>query len=196
MTGGDDWRKVPDDEELTTDRIRMLLLISRFSSPSTGKDERERWFKEMPLMTLITRGIWQGVFKKYDVSPTLIEYMGIMRFATVSKEGEDDVSDLCRLGMVDKLKLATKHHYYVSAFRVTDKGLTAIKDVPFDHHKAVNKLIHCEECEGRVVVITRKDSPYLFCRKCGKETRVPIFDIEEVPYVTSPVFTSIWLPPR
>lgn len=46
---------------------------------------------------------------------------------------------------------------------------------------------------GKVDVI-KSDNPYLWCRKCDAEEELHFLDIEEVPYVTSPVFPEIWLP--
>jgi hypothetical protein len=46
-----------------------------------------------------------------------------------------------------------------------------------------------------VDIEAREDAPYLICIKCGAEEKVAIFDIEEVPYVSSPNFTEIWNPP-
>jgi hypothetical protein len=184
------------DNGLTVDRIRLLILISRFSNPSQRKDEEERWFKEIPLISIISWGIWMGAFKRYDLAPTLVEYMGEMRFATVSKEGEDDVNDLRRMRMVERLKLATKQHFHVSAYRITDDGMKVVMDADPKHVAAIDKLTKCPKCKGDVEVTARPDSPFIICRDCDYEERIPIFDIEEVPYVTSPEFTEIWNPPE
>ena len=182
------------DDELTADRLRLLILIARFSKPARTKDDHERWMKKMPLLSMVARGIHMGMFKDFDLHATLVDYLGDTRFATLSKEGEDDVADLRRLSLIERLKLATKHHFYVSAYRVTPKGLEAAGGAAKEHHDAIDRLTSCAKCGGRVEVVCREDSPYLVCGECDAEDRIPIFDIEEVPYTTSAVFSDVWLP--
>jgi len=179
---------------ITPDQLRNLILISRFSSPAESVEDEERWIKKIPLMALIGRGVRSNVFTEYDIAPSLIEYHGDTQFANMSKEGEDDVKDLRTIGLVERLKLATKHHYYVSAYRVTKAGMDLVKDADQTHHRAIDDLLRCDECGGQVEVIIKSDNPYLWCRKCDAEEELHFLDIEEVPYVTSPVFPEIWLP--
>ncbi len=42
--------------------------------------------------------------------------------------------------------------------------------------------------------VTIEDSPYLVCGRCDARERIPIFEIEEIPYATSAVFPDLWLP--
>ena len=179
---------------MTPDRLRNLILISRFSSPAESVEHEELWIKKIPLMALIGRGVKLNVFTEYDIAPSLIEYQGDTQFANMSKEGEDDLKDLRRIGLVERLKLATKHHYYVSAYRVTNAGMDFVKDVDPVHRRAIDDLLTCTKCGGPVEVITKLDNPYLRCRKCDAEEELHFLDIEEVPYVTSPLFPEIWLP--
>lgn len=174
--------------------MRNLILISRFSSPAESVEDEERWIKKIPLMALIGRGVITNVFAEYDMAPSLIDYKGDTVFANISKEGEDDIKDLRRTGMVERLKLATKHHYYVSAYRVTKAGKDLVKDADQTHHRAIDDLLRCDKCGSQVEVIIKSDNPYLWCRKCDAEEELHFLDIEEVPYVTSPVFPEIWLP--
>jgi WD repeat-containing protein 35 len=179
---------------ITPDQLRTLILISRFSSPAESVKDEERWIKKIPLMALIGRGVKSNVFTEYDIAPSLIEYHGDTQFANISKEGEDDISDLRTIKLVERLKLATKHHYYVSAYRITQTGMDFIKDADQAHHRAIDDLLRCAKCGDQVEVITKSDNPYLRCRKCDAEEELHFLDIEEVPYVTSPVFPEIWLP--
>ncbi len=179
---------------LTTDQLRCLILISRFSSAPESKEVEERWIKKIPLMALIGRGVTTNVFVDYDMAPSLIEYQGDTQYANISKEGEDDIKDLRINGLVERLKLATKHHYYVSAYSVTKAGMDVVEGADPVHHEAIDDLLRCGKCGGHIEVITKPDNPYLRCRQCDEEQRIPFLDIEEVPYVTSPVFPDIWLP--
>ncbi len=183
------------DEELTPDMKRLLILISKFSRPAATREEEETWIKKIPLMSLIHRGVTMGLFKEYDTAPTLVEYMGTSRFANISKEGEDDVADLREMELVERLKLATSHHVYVSAYRITPRGLAQTKGIEEAQHKAVAALIACKKCGGEMDIEAREDDPYLICRACNAEEKVDIFDIADLSYVSKPVFSDIWLPP-
>jgi hypothetical protein len=183
-------------EELTPDQSRLLVLLSRITSPARGKGERERWIKKLPLMALIHRGITLKVFGTYDFAPMLVEYMGTTRYASISKEGEDDVADLREAGLVERLKLATSHYVYVSAYRITEKGARRAQEQPDAHRRAVDALTGCKTCGGAMEVESREEAPYIVCRECHTSERVDIFDIEDVPYVSEPLFPDIWLPPE
>lgn len=182
-------------EDMTPDQMRLLAIISKFSRPAKKRNEEEIWIKKIPLLALVDRGIKSKVFKDYDFAPMLVDYMGQKRFANISKEGEDDVADLREMGFVERLKLATSHHVYVSAYRITPKGVRQAEVIGKKHQKAVDKLVHCKKCGGDVDIEAKTDAPYLICKKCGAEEIVNIFEIEELAYVSSPVFSAIWLPP-
>ena len=183
-----------DLTELSDDSKRLLILIDRFSEPAYTREEREIWIKKIPLAALINRGVQKGTFKDYDTAPTLVDYKGTTRFANISKEGEDDVADLREMGLVERLKLATSHHIYVSAYRITPAGKDTVKDIDKRHHAAIANLLACKECGGEVDIEARDDAPYLLCKECNAAEKVSIFDIDEVPYVSRPNFTDIWLP--
>lgn len=181
-------------EELTPDQKKLLLLISKFSRPSLSRDEEETWIKKIPLMALIYFGIKQGILDEYDHAPSLVEYMGSMRFANISKEGEDDIADLRKAGLLKRLKLATSHYVYVSAYRITPKGIEATDSFGTELHEAIDRFIRCDGCSGGMAIVARNDSPYLVCPSCGVEKKIDIFETEEVAYVSRPVFSDIWLP--
>ena len=182
-------------DNLTSDQQRLLILISRFSKPSKKRDEAETWIKKIPLLALVSQGIYNKIFENYDFTPQLVDYMGLARYASISKEGEDDIADLRRLGYVERLKLATSHHVYVSAYRITYEGLKVVQSFDENDHKAVDELVKCKKCDGEMKVESLDDSPYLICKKCYKKEKVNIFEIEEVSYVSKPVFSDVWLPP-
>lgn len=181
--------------EMTPDMKRLLILIDRFSEPAHTRYEKETWIKKIPLSALINRGIRTGTFEEYDAAPQLVDYMGVTRFANISNEGADDVAELREMGLVERLKLATSHHIYVSAYRITLAGKDTVRDIEKEHHAAIDKLLACGKCGGEVDIEARPDSPYMVCRQCGGEEKVNIFDIDEVPYVSRPHFMEIWLPP-
>jgi hypothetical protein len=183
-----------DTIDLTLDQKRLLYLISKFSRPSESRDEEETWIKKIPLMALIYFGIEKNILTEYDFAPTLVEYMGAVRFANISKEGEDDIADLRVSGLLKRLKLATSHHVYVSAYRITPKGLAFITSFGKEITDAIDTIFKCDSCSGEMNIQTREDSPYMVCEGCPKEKIVEIFTIKELAYVSSPVFSDIWLP--
>ena len=182
------------DGDLTPDATRLLILVSRFSGPAGSKQEEERWMKKLPLAAMVARGIMLRLFVDYDLAPSLVDYMGETRFAYISRESEDDIVDLRSHGLLERLKLATKHHYYVSAYRVTERGLAVAEGAKKEHHAAIDRLTSCTGCGGKVEIVVRPDAPYLVCSSCDGSERIPLLDIEEIPYVTSPEFPGIWLP--
>jgi translation initiation factor 2 beta subunit (eIF-2beta)/eIF-5 len=121
--------------------------------------------------------------------------MGTTRFASISTEGEDDVAELREMGLVERLKLATSHHIYVSAYRITLAGKDTVKDIEKEHHSAVDELLLCKKCGNTVDIEARPDAPYMVCKECGEEVKIAIFEIDEIPYVSKPHFIKIWLPP-
>ena len=183
------------EQQLTSDQKRLLLLISKFSDPADTREKEETWIKRIRLMSLVNRGIRMDLFQGYDFAPMLVEYMGNMRYANISRGGMDDVIDLREKGLVDRLKLATSHHVFISAYKITSKGVAFLQGLDEQHHEAIGKLLSCKECEvGVIKMEAREEAPYLVCKQCGNAEKVPIFDIEKVPYVSSPVFSNIWLP--
>jgi hypothetical protein len=182
-------------EELTQDQMRLIILLSRFTSPAETREDEETWIKKIPLGALVNRGIRTKVFTDYDIVPTLVDYMGTSRYANVSKEGEDDVADLREMGMVERLKLATSHHVYVSAYRITRKGKALLPSLDKKHHDMIDWLVKCRKCGNRFDIEAREEAPVLLCRTCNNIEKVPIFQIEELAYVSSPFFSNIWLPP-
>ena len=98
---------------LTQDQKRLLILISSFTKPAAKRDEEEVWIKKIPLLALVNRGIQLGIFKEYDFAPTLVDYMGSVRYANVSKEGEDDVADLREEGILRKKRPAVEPSFVV-----------------------------------------------------------------------------------
>jgi hypothetical protein len=182
--------------ELTNDQKRLLIIISKFSKPAKTRDEEETWLKKIPLMALINRGIHMKLFKSYDFAPMLVDYMGSTRYANISKEGEDDVADLREMELVERLKLATSHHVYVSAYRITPKGMKHVASLDQKYHTSVDSILKCGKCGGESKIEAKDDAPYLICKKCKKKDKVDIFNIQEVSYASSPVFSDMWLPPE
>lgn len=180
--------------ELTNDQSRLLIILSKLTKPAKTRHDEETWLKKIPLMALIHRGIKMNIFKNYDFAPTLVEYMDTTRYANISKEGEDDIADLREMGLLERLKLATSHYIYVSAYRITHKGKKIVTTIERIHHDAVNKLLNCKKCGSGYSIEARDDSTYLICIKCKKEKKVDIFQIEELPYASKPMFSDIWLP--
>lgn len=180
--------------KLTSDQKRLLVLISRFSKPAKTRNEEETWIKKIPLHALVNRGIHLKVFDNYDFAPQLVDYMGSSRYASISKEGEDDVADLREEGFLERLKLATSHHVYVSAYRITHEGQDELNKIESVHHDAVDKIVSCKKCKGDMRIKAKDDAPYLICKRCINEEKINIFDIEDVPYISEPVFSDVWLP--
>lgn len=183
-----------EEKKLSEDQKRLLILVSKFSKSSKNRDEEETWIKKIPLNSLVNRGITLKVFEEYDFAPQLVDYMGSVRYASISKEGEDDVADLREEGYLERLKLATSHHVYVSAYRITGKGEAAIQLFDKKYKEEIDEIVKCKKCSGEMKIESRVDSPYLICKRCGFEEKINIFKIDDVPYISKPFFSDIWLP--
>jgi hypothetical protein len=180
--------------KFTSDQARLLIMVSKLTRPAKSRHEEETWIKKIPLMALISRGIQVGIFKGYDFAPILVEYMGTTRFASISKESEDDIADLRKLGYIERLKLATSHYVYVSAYRITNKGLKAVAGMDKKHHDVVGRFLSCKKCAHNLSIQAKEDAPYLVCKHCETEKVIDIFYIEEISYASSPMFADVWLP--
>jgi len=79
------------------------------------------------------------IFEEYDFAPQLVDYIGSVRYANISKEGEDDIADLREMEFIERLKLATSHHVYESAYKITSEGKKIAASLDKKHHTAIDK---------------------------------------------------------
>ena len=182
--------------ELTRDQARLLYLLSLYTKPARSSKEKESWMKDLALKALIYHLITKHLFSDYDYAPLLAQFFGLHVYMNVSQEGEDDVHDLRELGLVQRLKLSTMRHMYIAAYRVTERGMEALKTVSPEDKEAVDKALSCPACGRLLSVEIPEKGPQLICLKdmggCGFTKFIDLFSIEDVPYVAKGYFPKTY----
>ena len=161
--------------EITTEHKRLLYLIAEYTN--YGK----YLFKALPLKGIIFKGIIDEIFD-YDYAPLSIVYINnSRRIMNVSQEGEDDLTDLREFDYLDKIRLATKEHSFIYAYKVTKKGKKFLETVSEEEKKATNPLIYCE-CGNKFELLVLDNSIFLNCGKDNVTLDTGIMEIEDVAY--------------
>ncbi len=161
--------------EITTEHKRLLYLIAEYTE--YGK----LLIKALPLKGIIFKGIIDKIFD-YDYAPISIVYINnSRRIMNVSQEGEDDLNDLREFEFLDKIRLATKEHSFIYAFKVTEKGLDFLKSVSDEDKKITDSLILCE-CGNKFEILVLDNSIFLNCGNCNQTLDTGIMEIEDVAY--------------
>ncbi|NHI94035.1 MAG: hypothetical protein EAX96_16215 [Candidatus Lokiarchaeota archaeon] len=132
---------------------KILYLISKYSNVIENSyhemelDTAELFIKELPLMCLIYEAIVRKAID-YDYAPQSILITNFRMNANISQEGVDDVNDMRELGLIEKLQLTTKHHTIINGYKITDKGLEALKKLTDEDRAPVDQIVYCNECRG------------------------------------------------
>jgi len=163
------------EEEITTEHKRLLYLISEYT------DYGKLLIKALPLKGIIFKGIIDQVFD-YDYAPLSIVYINnTRRIMNVSQEGEDDLTDLREMDFLDKIRLATKEHSFIYAYKVTKKGKKFLESISDEDKKITDKLIKCE-CGNKFEILVLDNSIFLNCGKDHITLDTGIMEIEDVAY--------------
>jgi len=169
-------------EEITQQMKRLLYLLAEYSK------QEEKYgvlsLKELPVKTLIFKGIRDKVFD-YDYAPQSLMYIDNRRYLNVSQEGEDDLEDLRELGLIQKIRLATKRHNYIYSYGLTPEGIQYLQSIPIDDKNAVDQFIHCT-CGDLYDIVVLPEDIVLTCDKCNIKINTEITEIEDVKYKCVP----------
>ncbi len=177
------------ESELTEDQMRLLFVIDQYTKK--GDEENPIWVKELPILAIIYDGIIKGIFKDYDYAPWSVPMLdGTRQWMNVSREGKDDVEDLLNLRLISILRISTSQYGYVTAYRPTELGKRAIKNIPQKIRDEVRSIILCKTCDTIFQVIIKNHKIFYHCESCGYEQKIGIDDIEDVPYATRPYLPS------
>lgn len=172
--------------KLTKDQSRLLYLLSLYTKPAESSEDKEVWMKDLAIKAIIYHLTTKGVFKDYDYAPLLVPFFGPQRYMNVSQEGEDDVNDLRELGLLQRLKLSTTKHVYIAAYRLTKRGVEALKGVSPQDKEVIKKALSCPNCGRLLSVEILEEGPQLICPKdargCGFAEPIELFSIEDVSY--------------
>lgn len=116
---------------LVIKQLRVAFALHRhYQFAETHEDLKfsTRWVHRTPLLVYMYEGILLQLFD-YDFSPSSeLAGRGEVNM-NVSSEGVDDLSDLQEMGLILRLKLATKEHYTTTSYQVLPAGVAALKSM-------------------------------------------------------------------
>jgi hypothetical protein len=134
---------------VNTMKLRHTLSRSFQHVPSTMRELQDsastRFVHRTPLLVYIYEGILLDIFDSYDFYPGA-EMSGVCKGVlnmNLSTEGVDDLSDLQEMGLLLRLKLATKDHFTTTSYQVMPAGVAALKSMKqLDKNDVDRFLIH------------------------------------------------------
>ncbi|MHA1199234.1 MAG: hypothetical protein ACTSQF_07795 [Candidatus Heimdallarchaeaceae archaeon] len=191
-----------DISRLTRDQQILVYTIDYLTKWVKGGDHyletnnEKIWIKELPLWAVIYYQIVKGTYKTYDYAPTSIQFFGRSSFTVnLSYEGIDDIEDLRELDILEKIRLSTSQHGFVTAYRITDLGFDYLKKIPEDVQNEVHKLFYCEHCKTHLdFFMNMGDEPEIKidCPECDiSDFELDFLESEDVSYVSKPYFLRI-----
>ena len=187
---------------LTRDQQILLFTMDYLTKWVKGGDhyiqtDSERiWVKELPLWAIIYFQITKGTYETYDYAPTPIQFFGRSSFTVnISYEGIDDIEDLRELDIIEKIRLSTSSHGFVTAYRLTNKGLELLGKTPQDIKDEVHNLFYCSNCKTHLdFFMNIGDYPEIKmdCPECDEtDVELDFLESEDVSYVSEPYFLRI-----
>lgn len=191
-----------DISSLTRDQQILLYTIDYLTKWVRGGDHfletnnEKIWVKELPLWAVIYYQIVKGTYETYDYAPTSIQFFGRSSFTVnVSYEGVDDIEDLRELDILEKIRLSTSQHGFVTAYRITENGLKYLKLIPQEVKDEVHHLFYCEHCKTHLdfyMNMGNEPDIKIDCPKCDiSDFELDFLESEDVSYVSEPYFLRI-----
>ncbi|MHA1750901.1 MAG: hypothetical protein ACTSYZ_00900 [Candidatus Helarchaeota archaeon] len=177
------------NQNMTTQMKRLLYLIAEYTK--IGDQYGVLSIKDLPLKALIYYGIINKIFD-YDYAPLSIMYMDNRRFLNVSQEGEDDLNDLRDLGLLNKIRIATRSHTFIYAYSLTNNGIKYLKEIKSDDKIAVDSKLKCK-CGRTYEIKVLLSGIYFTCSTCNVNINSQITDIEDVAYKCVPLIIKTQL---
>ena len=204
--------------EKIIENLRVKFTLSRAYSkcrtmvPAQSKTvtpkHSSRWVHRTPLLVYMYEAILVQVFD-YDFSPAS-ELAGKESInMNVSSEGVDDLSDLQAMGLILRLKLATKGHFTTTSYQVLPAGVAALRFMNPDDRLLVDRFlisgVTMDTPEMLMSAVEEHDAPvsdgrfkpfeirydedkteFTLFDSDGGERISSITDFEDVSYVCSP----------
>ena len=172
--------KIWKREELEEEHLRLLYLISKYTSSS-------RWLRELPLLVLIFEGVQGGVFT-YDYAPDAVTVSGAIVFMNVSQEGRDDVDDLREAGLLASLKLSAHNGTTTTAIRPSPEGWGFLDRLSEPDRASIDTFYGTDDC---LLAVDFDRVSRRFILSQGAAQRVSdVLTCEDVSYVCSPYLPS------
>lgn len=159
-------------------------------------DDERVWVKELPLWAIMHYQITNGIYETYDYSPTPIQFFGRSSFTVnLSYEGVDDIEDLRELEILEKIRLSTSQHGFLTAYRITSYGKKLVKHISQDVKDQVHNLFFCKQCKTHLkFYMNMSDNPEIMmdCPDCDvSDVKLEFLESEDVSYISKPYFLRI-----
>jgi len=187
---------------LTRDQQLLLFTMDYLAKWVRGgdhfleTDSEKIWIKELPLWAVMYYQIVQGTYETYDYAPTAIQFFGRSSFTVnLSYEGVDDIEDLRELDIIEKIRLSTSQHGFVTAYRITDLGYEYMKKIPQNVRDEVHNLFYCPKCKTHLdFLMNLGDHPEIKidCPGCDEaDLQLDFLESEDVSYRSEPYFLRV-----
>jgi len=173
-------------DNLSENNIKLLALLSLLTRPAKDSGDKEIWLKDVALFSLVYRGIISNIFD-YDYSSRLVIWKGFYRFMNISQECLSDLDFLIKKGLVEKLRIATKTHWFIIAYRITEKGIKLLENYPTVVQE-MQEFLKCKKHGEIMKLELENNAPYLRCSRGCKE-EITVLETEDVSYNSEPFST-------
>jgi len=192
-----------DGVSLTKDQVRLIYLIEQIGqlkgndfSFLNEKMFGKLWVKELSILILAYHLTVEGIFETYDYAPTPIQFFGRTSYTVnLTFEGIDDIEDLRELNILEKIRLSTTQYGFVTGYRLTEKGVKILENIPEDVKEEIDKHFYCKHCKKRLDFLCEMGSELIVklkCSSCNKtEIDIEFAIAEDVSYVSRPYFLEI-----
>jgi hypothetical protein len=131
-------------ETWPVDHVMLLYMLSRYAIRARNSSEKEAWIRQTPLLVLIYEGIAAGVLN-FDYAPAATVIAQEQRpkriWMNITQDGKSAIDDLREANLINGLKLSTKDYHSITAFQVSDRGLTLLEQVGKDVKARVDGFI-------------------------------------------------------
>jgi len=167
---------------------RVLWLLGELIGPEEP-DGPKRFARESSVHTLFFVASKTRLLP-YDTAPVLHLWHGDTRYVQLSQEGIEDLVELERRVLIQRLELAGMDHDLLSAFRVTTKGRREALKLDGNERDELTPLVRCD-CGGRLEYKTSRTAAWTVCPKCRRRVEIPCLDFPAVPYVSRARFCEL-----
>ena len=185
------------EEEVSTDHIRLLLLVSLYTSDSNRSAfpgvevGQELWVRRQQLLVIIYECIRAGALN-YDYAPVADSIGSNRIWLNISQEGVDDLDDMTQAGFLVSLKMSSSKYTTSTAYRLTRQGYQHLKThLRRRDRAAIEEVVYANNAEltpGNLFLPkwSRRKECFYLKNANGDSKRSDVTEIEEVSYVSSP----------
>ena len=167
---------------------RVLWLLGELIGPEEPDGPR-RFARESSVHALFFAAS-KARLLPYDTAPVLHLWHGDTRYVQLSQEGIEDLIELERRELIQRLELAGIDHDLLSAFRVTGEGRREAAELKKSEREELNPLVHCD-CGGRLLYNTSQTAAWTECPRCSRRKDIPCLDFPAVPYISRAHFCEL-----